>query len=412
MKRVLTGSVRRPISRDVLAGRDPNTCLLAPLALREGTWERLHAAPHQRESAGTPREGSGVRPPVSSQHDIRLQPPPHCTQSLRPRQRSSAPSRTPSRPTPRRNLVRPSKVLAPACCGVEVRRTHPRNDGLTSRLPVGSSSHLQGNPQAFGEKPFQATEPPGFVGQIATSDQAILLVALGAQTPVLLLWVVAHSGPGQRDVMKESVFGEAGPQVGVHAQFHLDVQAAYLLIDSSTPERGWLREVVVVVHPDKAVIGDLPLETDRTAIRVYPEAVTVDHLPIGMLNEDLGHLLQGAGFEQVVGAQPAQDVAARPVEPLYQRVGLPFVWFAHPVSQLIRVLLEDLYGVVGRSTVHNDVLQVGITLIEHALDRRLDVLTLVERRRHHRYLRPISVIAVHTTIQLPSTISQYSTISR
>src|SRR5919107_6228220 len=293
-----------------------------------------------------------------------------------------------------------------------VRRTHSRIDGLSSRLPVGSSSQLQGNPQAFGEEPFQAAEPPGFVGQIATSDQAILLVALGAQTPVLLLWVVAHSGPGQRDVMKGSVFGEAGPQVGVHAQFHLDVQAAYLLIDTSTPERGWLREVVVVVHPDKAVIADLPLETDRTAIRVYPEAVTVDHLPIGMLNEDLGHLLQGAGFEQVVGAQPAQDIAARPVEPLYQRVGLPFVWFAHPVSQSVRVPLDDLYGAVGRAAVHNQVLQVGVTLLDYALDRRLDVATLVERRCHYRYLRPISVIAAHNTTQLPSTISKYSWISR
>src|SRR5215216_5555784 len=177
--------------------------------------------------------------------------------------------------------------------------------GVTSRLPVGSSSQLQGNPQAFGEKPFQAAEPPGFLGQIATSDQSILLVALGAQTPVLLLRVVAHSGPGQGDVMKGGVFGEAGPQVGIHAQFHPDIQAAYLLIDTATPERGWLREVVVVVHPDKAVVGDLPFEADRTAISVYPEAVTVDYFPIAMLDEGLGHLLQGAGFEQVVGAQPA-----------------------------------------------------------------------------------------------------------
>jgi hypothetical protein len=56
-----------------------------------------------------------------------------------------------------------------------------------------------------------------------------------------------------------------------------------------------------------------------------------------VLNEDLGHLLQGAGIEEVVGAQSAQDVAARPVEPLYQRVGLPFVWFAHPVSALTKL---------------------------------------------------------------------------
>src|SRR5829696_1956526 len=284
-----------------------------------------------------------------------------------------------------------------------------RNEGLSSRLPVGPSSQLQGNPQAFGEEPFQAAEPSGFVGQVATSDQAILLIALGAQTPVLLLWVVAHSGPGPGDVMKGGVFGEAGPQVGVHAQFHPDIQAAYLLIDAAAPERGWLRKVIVVVHPDKAVVGDLPLKTDRTAISVYPEAVTVDHLPIRMLNEDLGHLLQGAGFEQVIGAQPAQDVAACPVEPLYQRVGLPFVWFAHPVNQLVRVFLDDLYGAVGRAAVHNEVLQVGVTLLDYALDRRLDIPTLVERRCHHRCLRPISV---HTRTRLPSTISQYSGISR
>jgi hypothetical protein len=50
--------------------------------------------------------------------------------------------------------------------------TELRNDGLSSKLPVGSSSQLQGNPQASGEEPFLAAEPPGFVGQIATSDQA------------------------------------------------------------------------------------------------------------------------------------------------------------------------------------------------------------------------------------------------
>src|SRR5215217_113446 len=113
-----------------------------------------------------------------------------------------------------------------SCQLVEVRRTHSRNDWLSRRLPVGPSSQLQGNPQAFGEEPFQAEEPPGFVGKIATSDQAILLVALGAQTPVLLLWVVAHSGPGQGDMMKGGMFGEAGPQVGVQAQFHPGIPAA------------------------------------------------------------------------------------------------------------------------------------------------------------------------------------------
>jgi hypothetical protein len=30
-------------------------------------------------------------------------------------------------------------------------------------------------------------------------------------------------------VVQGGVFGEAGPQVGVHAQFHPDVQAAHLL---------------------------------------------------------------------------------------------------------------------------------------------------------------------------------------
>jgi hypothetical protein len=75
-----------------------------------------------------------------------------------------------------------------------------------------------------------------------------------------------------------------------------------------------------------------------------------------MLDKDLGHFLQGTGFKEVVGAQPAQDIAARPVEPLYQRVGLPSIGLAYPISQLLRVLLDDLYGVVGRATVHNDVL--------------------------------------------------------
>ena len=159
MKRVLTGSVRRPISRDVLAGRDPNTCLLAPLALREGTWERLHAAPHQRESAGTPREGSGVRPPVSSQHDIRLQPPPHCTQSLRPRQRSS-----PFSPFPPARRKEPPFRLAPrrsASAGELYHRiTFPVVPSTRTRffcLLVGPANMTAISTSEFGPVPYTIT---------------------------------------------------------------------------------------------------------------------------------------------------------------------------------------------------------------------------------------------------------------
>ena len=97
---------------------------------------------------------------------------------------AARPSRNPATPLRERSSVR-------LWASVETLLVQRRFSLLpaSSRLPVGPSSQLQGNPQAFGEEPFQAEEPRGFVGQIATSDQAILLVALGAQTPVLLLRV-------------------------------------------------------------------------------------------------------------------------------------------------------------------------------------------------------------------------------
>src|SRR5918998_2051484 len=143
------------------------------------------------------------------------------------------------------------------------------------------------------------------IRQIPAPDQGVLLVALGTQTQVLLLRVVTHPRPGARHMVQLCALGEADPEVRVHGQVPPRIQAAHLLVDAAAPERGRLRKVIMIIHPDKAVKWDLLLEPDGTTIGVYPEAVTVDNLPVGVLGEDLGYLAQGTGFEEVVGAQPA-----------------------------------------------------------------------------------------------------------
>ena len=134
--------------------------------------------------------------------------------------------------------------------------------------------------------------------------------------------------------MRGGVLGEADPKVAVHGQLHPGIQPADLLVKAAAPKRGGLRKEVVVVHPDEPVEGDLSLKPERSAVGVDPEAVAVDHLPVGMFNKDLGHLVQGPGFVQVVGAQPAEDVAGRAVEALYERVGLALVRLANPVRDI------------------------------------------------------------------------------
>jgi hypothetical protein len=66
-----------------------------------------------------------------------------------------------------------------------------------------------------------------------------------------------------------------------------------------------------------------------------------------MLDKGLGNLLQGVRLKEVVGAEPAQDVAARPLEASDERIGLPLVRLTYPIRQVLRVPLDDLNRAVG-----------------------------------------------------------------
>lgn len=59
-------------------------------------------------------------------------------------------------------------------------------------------------------------------------------------------------------------------------------------------------------------------------------------------------------------------------------MGLTPVGFAHPVSQPAFILPDDFCRVIRTAAINDDVLQVGIVLIEHRQDGLLQVMSLVE----------------------------------
>jgi hypothetical protein len=54
------------------------------------------------------------------------------------------------------------------------------------------------------------------------------------------------------------------------------------------------------------------------------------------------------------------------------------------------VLLEDFYGVIVGATVDHNIFEVGIVLIEDALNGFLDITSLIIRGRHDRNQRASS----------------------
>src|SRR5439155_25669140 len=72
------------------------------------------------------------------------------------------------------------------------------------------------------------------------------------------------------------------------------------------------------------------------------------------------------------------------LQALVDGVALPGVVLAHPIREVTFVSLDDLHAPVGAAAVDDDVLEVGVVLVEHGADGSLEVRTLVERWGDHR----------------------------
>jgi hypothetical protein len=115
----------------------------------------------------------------------------------------------------------------------------------------------------------------------------------------------------------------------------------------------------------------------------------VDDVDVGIGVEDLDRAPNGGGIVGVVRVQPTQHIAAGRPPSLVDRVRLPAVGLGDPADAR-PAGLQDIEAVVGRPAIDHEVLDRGVVLREHGLDRLVEIAPLVQRWRHHADQRRVS----------------------
>ena len=103
-----------------------------------------------------------------------------------------------------------------------------------------------------------------------------------------------------------------------------------------------------------------------------------------------GHPVQGARTKKIVAVEPGDHLPISQPEALVDGLGLAAVGFDNQVIQAVAVAFENVDGAVGRCAIDDDVLEVGILLVEYGEQRLFDESCLVERWSDDADARPIS----------------------
>ena len=78
------------------------------------------------------------------------------------------------------------------------------------------------------------------------------------------------------------------------------------------------------------------------------------------------------------------NLTARAQKTFIDGFRLTRIFFGNPISQLIHVLADDTFRVIGGATVNDDVFQARVVLLKHRLDRLLEIFALIVGRGHNR----------------------------
>jgi hypothetical protein len=97
--------------------------------------------------------------------------------------------------------------------------------------------------------------------------------------------------------------------------------------------------------------------------------------------------VEGAGQVVVVAVDVGDELAGGSSQTLVEGVGLPTVGLGDPPGEAIAIALDDLRRTVGRAPVDDDVLQIGVALVEDGVQGSLDERSLVERGRDYAKAR-------------------------
>jgi len=184
--------------------------------------------------------------------------------------------------------------------------------------------------------------------------------------------------PHLRHILYLRTSRDARPQIIIHGEVKRRVKRTDLLPQVRAEERGLLRDVDVSL-PKQMLIRLRRIKfADHASAFVDEIAIAVDHARVGMFQQKFHRRAHRAYLIRVIGVNPRKDIALRARESLVDRVGLTFVWFAHPRGDSPLILFDGVHRSISRRAIHNDVLNARIILTQHGLNRRFDVARLVE----------------------------------
>src|SRR5258708_2766458 len=92
----------------------------------------------------------------------------------------------------------------------------------------------------------------------------------------------------------------------------------------------------------------------------------------------IGHHRERARQIEVIAVNKAEDVAGRLRDTLVNCMDLTPIFLADPERESIFIATNDLEGFIGATTVDNDVLEIGIILIENRQNRLFQEAALIE----------------------------------
>ena len=159
----------------------------------------------------------------------------------------------------------------------------------------------------------------------------------------------------------------------------LSIQPPHRL-QSTSPEkcRRLNDEISHMQQPPGIKRFDMGTFSQKSSRRVDEIGIAVDDGNLRMGGEVFGGATHGVGGEGVIGIEPGEDLAATGVKTLHDGVGLPVVGLADPLNLFI-ITPQHVKGCIGRAAIDDAVKQVGIILLQNALNGGVEVLTLIER---------------------------------
>src|SRR5437016_1030235 len=178
--------------------------------------------------------------------------------------------------------------------------------------------------------------------------------------------------------------GGAQKELVVHRHLVAGIDHSDSGEQTPAPERALVAERHAVIPMDDNGERGEPRFPGDFVLLVDVQSVRERDVHRGVRPKQLGGLVKNTREVDIVRVLPADEIARGPGKPLVEGVALPGIPLTHPVGEPALVLLDDLHAAVARAAVDDQVLEIGIVLVQDAEDGSLQELRLMEGGRHDR----------------------------